>query len=131
MIPPGGLQERYKRSSFPIFVTVFPSFFIFFFLIFILFVILKKSIRQFTHFFHSQPVPLICSVCELDSFESTYKRLHTVFVFLGLTYFTKSNVLKARPCCFKWRGFIFLWLSNIPFFIDIRSALSIHPLMDT
>ena len=34
--------------------------------------------------------------------DSTCKWEHTVFVFLGLTYFTERNALKVHPCCCRW-----------------------------
>ena len=39
---------------------------------------------------------------------STYKKYHTVFVFLSLTYFTKHSTLKVHPRCCKGQNFILL-----------------------
>ena len=36
----------------------------------------------------------------------TYKRYHTGFIFLHLTYLAQHNALKVHPCCCKWQDFL-------------------------
>ena len=46
--------------------------------------------------------------------DSTYKRYHTVLVFLWLTYFTKHSALRVNPRCCKWQhSIVFLWLDSV------------------
>ena len=50
-----------------------------------------------TNIFSIPVAGLVCLFC----LDSTYKRNHSVFVFLYLTYFTYPNTLKSYPCCHK------------------------------
>lgn len=38
---------------------------------------------------------------------SAYKWYHTVFIFLGLAYFTWQNALQFHPYWYKWQNFFF------------------------
>ena len=73
---------------------------------------------------------LLCLFICFDFLGSTYKRNHTVFVFLVL--FQSAQHSLGHPCCHKWKYFIhFLWLSNVLLCVYTSYSLSIHLSMNT
>ena len=51
---------------------------------------------------------LICSLI-FCSLYSTCEQNHTVFFFLGRTYFIEHNILKVHPHCPKWQDLVFFY----------------------
>lgn len=62
-----------------------------------------------THLFFNTPPPHFYALFFL--LRATYKRKHTVFVFLGLAYFAKCNDLQFHPLSCKWHNLSSLWLT--------------------
>ena len=54
---------------------------------------------QFVPCFHARDAILFAILfCSLDS---SYRWIHTIFVFHWLAYFTQHNILQFHPCCHK------------------------------
>ena len=52
------------------------------------------------------PLNNIFASTSLTFLDSTYKRDHTVFVFLWLAHSAQHTVLQVRPCCWEWQDFL-------------------------